>query len=204
MRKSIILALASLIIGGACSVNRPKTDRLTNLSAPDKSILPSNLSYLQDSKQETTGLVVQPTYDPSVLFSKWAEQNTTLGPRGRILYPEWYGGCFAEDGFLVIQCTDITKVDLIPEGAKYRLCKYSYNELDSISDIISERMSKVDKSIGSNVMGFGISAILNRVQVILHDASDSEIEKFKNNIYSDDEHVIFRNISELLQSSSDK
>ncbi|MBD5358340.1 MAG: hypothetical protein HDR88_15365 [Bacteroides sp.] len=205
MRKDIIiLALISLIIGGACTVKRPRTDSLTNSPASDVSILPSNLSSLQDNKQEVSDLDVQPTYDPSVLFSKWAEQNTTLGLSGRILYPDWYGGCFEENDFLVMQCTDIEKAYLIPEGAKYRLCKYSYNELDSISDIISEHMSRVDKSLGSNVMGFGISGKLNRIQVILHNNSDEKIEEFKNNIYSDDEHVVFMNMSQLIQSNSDK
>lgn len=205
MRKDIIiLALISLIIGGACTVKHPPIDSLTNPPDSDMSILPSNLSSLQDNKQEVSDLDVQPTYDPSVLFSEWAEQNTTLGPSGRILYPDWYGGCYEENDLLVMQCTDIEKAYLIPKGAKYSLCKYSYNELDSISAIIGDRMSKVSQSVGSNVMGWGTSGKLNRVRVILHNNSDEKIEEFKNNICLDDEHVVFMNMSQLIQYNSNK
>lgn len=153
------------------------------------------LSYAPISQESHS--MPAPNYDPSMLFAEWESQNAAETRSGHILYPEWYGGCFEEDGLLVIQCTDITKVDLIPEGAKYRLCKYSYNELDSISNIIRKQLMESDISCFSNVMGFGISNTLNKIQVILHDTSDTKIEKFKNEIYSEHEYVVFNTINEL-------
>ncbi|MBD5358341.1 MAG: hypothetical protein HDR88_15370 [Bacteroides sp.] len=71
-----------------------------------------------------------------------------------------------------------------------------------MTDLINEHMSKVNRTYGSNVMGFGISGKLNRIQVFLYDTSDEKIEEFKNNIYPEEEFLIFRNILELVYPKS--
>lgn len=136
-------------------------------------------------------------YDPSILFEEWECQNTIKTRSGEIKYPDWYGGCFEENGLLVIQCTNTASLDLLPKGAKHHICEYAYNELDSISDIIETRLIASDISLFSNVLGFGISGNLNRIQIILYDTSDIEIQRFKHNIYSEEKYITFKNINEL-------
>lgn len=144
----------------------------------------------------------QPGYDPSVLYTEWMKQNTTEGKSGKKRYPEWYGGCFQENGLLVFQCTDVGKAYLLPEGTEYRVCNYSYNQLDSITDIIEKNIMAADSLCISNVIGFGIQNKYNKILVLMRDTSEREIGIFKNNVYPEEEYLIFKNISDLINSDS--
>lgn len=154
-----------------------------------------DLSYLEGSAGNKPNPYV--SYDPSVLYTEWIEKNKTRSQSGKEQYPDWYGGCFQENGLLIFQCTDTGKEYLLPRGTEYHVCKYSYNQLDSITNIIGEKIMTAEQSCFSNIVGIGVSSKLNRIQVIMYDTSPTEIVKFKNNVYSDDEYIVFTNVSDL-------
>lgn len=127
-------------------------------------------------------------YDTIQLYNKWEEENCMITRSGNRIYPDWYGGCYEDNGSLVMMYKNSYSCDKIniPEGAIKQSCMYSYNELDSLKRVVLERMREVNYPNIENVFGCGAFNSLNRVGIMLFNSIEEMILDFKDNVMDDE------------------
>lgn len=109
------------------------------------------------------------------------------------VYPDYFGGIYVDDNrdIIVLSKNDDASIflDLTNRMAtdcyKVKECDYSYNELQSIFEEITElwlnpNNNNLFKAV--SLVSFGINDVTNRVQIDLLDCSDANIQKFKQTI----------------------
>lgn len=121
-------------------------------------------------------------------FINWEERVGTKQMLGWKRYPSWYGGFYIENGKMVFLLTSESGVKTLPEGALWKKCEYSHNELEAIKKEVNNGISKhLDVFIAA---GTEIDDKANRVVVYLRNNSPEAIKLFKEKVYNGDAVII--------------
>lgn len=109
---------------------------------------------------------------------------------GKAIYPDWYGGMYVNDyDRVVVLATDSATHPQIPDGAVIKRCRYSYNHLDSVQKVISERTDN-NEEVRKHLTGFGIFDNSNTIRVMFDKCTPQTIEQFRQTV-SDDPSIEF-------------
>lgn len=103
-------------------------------------------------------------------------------------YPAWYGGFYIDNGKMVFLLTSEEGVKTLPEGAIWKKCKYSHNDLVAIQKKVTIGIDKyldIFKSVGST-----IDDRANCVVVYIRNNSPEALKLFKEKIYVGDSVII--------------
>lgn len=107
-------------------------------------------------------------------------------------YPDYYGGAYVENGKLVL-LTPFEKLEdndykslLGKTVYEVKKCKYSYNELVEVRNLILDYVAGHKGLVSSNIQSCGISDFENKVVVYLYDCLDGPISLFRNEIIDSD------------------
>lgn len=141
-------------------------------------------------------------YDPDFLikqensylnYEKLMRYYKENGVDGKI-YPDYYGGSYIDDGGdLVIyikgggtsEIVSQQDINTVLEEKDYlvRAAKYSYNELNSVMDILnSYKLENPNDPIACNFNIFWLSDRFNNIVVELDEINEEQIELFKENV----------------------
>ena len=117
-------------------------------------------------------------------------------------YPDYYGGAYVENGKLVL-LTPFEKLEdndykslLGKTVYEVKKCKYSYNELVEVRNLILDYVAGHKGLVSSNIQSCGISDFENKVVVYLYDCLDGPISLFRN-------EIIDSNIIEFRQAGGE-
>ncbi|MBD5358339.1 MAG: hypothetical protein HDR88_15360 [Bacteroides sp.] len=206
MRKSFtILTLVCIIIGASCTTKHKHTEHQIITPDPGVNINTAPPYPLQDDSVHSTPTNADSIEDTSMLqmptdstsywadmymddFINWEERVGMKQMLGWKWYPAWYGGFYIENGKMVFMLTSESGVKTLPEGAIWKKCKYSHNELEAIKQKISNEVYKHLDIFES--AGFTIDDETNRVVVYLQNNSPEALQFFKKNIYDGDTVII--------------
>lgn len=110
------------------------------------------------------------------------------------LYPGNYGGSYLDKNgafvVLIVEGQEKGNLSFVSEGAVTKPCKYSYNELLDVLDVLADYKLADDPEIYNNFLVFYIDDRLNRIIVELTDFSENAKQAFRENV-SDSEAIIF-------------
>lgn len=116
---------------------------------------------------------------------------------GEKIYPDYYGGSYInENEQLVVYVTDLNFVPLVASAENndtviYRVCEYSYNELNNVMDTINEyKFANSDSYIADNFNSYALLDAQNRIEVRLDEYSEEKIQEFKDNVL-DSNMIVF-------------
>lgn len=119
---------------------------------------------------------------------------------GNEIYPENYGGNYLDENgdFVVLVVEnqkDLKSSLIIPDGAIIKYCKYSYQELLDVMDVLVNYKSEKNEKIYDNFPVAFIDEKLNRIVVQLVDYSEQAIKEFKKNVSNSDAIIFTKNNS---------
>lgn len=110
------------------------------------------------------------------------------------LYPENYGGSYLDKNgnfvVLIVEGRETDNLNFVPKGAVTKSCKYSYNELLNVIEVLKEYKLSDNRDIYNNFLVFYIDDKLNRIIVELTDFSLNAQQAFKENV-SNSDAIIF-------------
>lgn len=114
---------------------------------------------------------------------------------GSKIYPDNYGGNYLDENgnFIVLVVEnkkDLKSSLIIPDGAIIKYCKYSYQELLDVMDVLVNYKPEKNEKIYDNFPVAFIDEKLNRIVVQLVDYSETAIKEFKEYV-SDSDAIIF-------------
>lgn len=109
-------------------------------------------------------------------------------------YPDNYGGSYLDSNgefvVLIVEGQETKNLNFVPKGAVTKPCKYSYNELLNVLDVLTEYKLSDNREIYNNFLVFYIDDKQNRIIVELTDFSENAKQAFRENV-SNSETIIF-------------
>ena len=176
--KKNLLSVAILIPGIAVSSCTDKD----NLASSEPKM--DNTIGAKDASIEEDALKIYEALNSSFVSTR----------NGNKIYPENYGGNYLDKNgdfvVLIVEGQETKGLDYVPKGAVIKTCKYSYNELLNILEILKSYKLTDNREIYNNFLVFYIDDKLNRVIVELTDTSSSAKQAFRENV-SNSDAIIF-------------
>lgn len=127
-------------------------------------------------------------------------------------YPDYYGGAYIDNKgdltVLIKEGVAQTKA-AIPNmlngnnKVNYKICKYSFKELLSIKDLISNYKAEHDDAIESNYFSYYISQENNQIVVELKDDSTEKIEAFREAVTNSPAVTFVKSKGEIILIATD-